>query len=161
MQNGYNLSGSIVVLDTATNDGILTEDEVVDWEWTAIGSLPLEGAYQIDPIVNHLPTQMENIEIDSAAIYLPIGTGSLFVLEEYKQGLGRDPDRIIFGTSGGDIDRQARYWLSLTDEGDIGSLPWSSNLGNTSSKWVIAVRVPEPTALLLITTAVFILVDLR
>jgi hypothetical protein len=75
LQNGYRLSGSITVSDSAAIDGLLDEHEVQDWV------VRLEGRTQVTATKQPgTRVQISNIGISQAGITLPIDQRAYFYI---------------------------------------------------------------------------------
>ncbi len=149
LQSGYTFDGTITVADTASNDGVLSLDEVLYWSWTATGPRSLTGQFQANPQVPYEATVVIGIQIDSAGIYLPLGTQSRLSLDEYTNQRSRGFNFRRLYWVGGSATAVPWHALVGVDEGDIGLRAWGKAVPMISARWTIAAAVPEPTTLLL------------
>lgn len=150
LQNGYSLSGTIQVSNDAISDGTLEANEILHWEWSALGPNTLTSRLG-DPLPTfYTPTRASGISIDSTGIYLLQEPGNM--LQFYEQSIpGESPlsDRLLDwrATTDGDL----HYSMDATVGGDIGIIAWSSlqQFPAGTQRWRIARFVPEPSAVLM------------
>ena len=169
-QDGGTLTGSITVLDTAADDGVLVEAEIVDWDFVATNPAfpllsPIAGS-SVAPVLGS-SVQVSNISIDDD--FITIGTPS--------DGLDHRLSLIEFSGSDGDQGRLTwrrtpdleDYFVHVTEHctpiadptdpmavcfADFHLRLWQTSPASLGGDpWVIATKVPEPTTLILIVQA--------
>lgn len=151
-QNGHTLSGSIVTVDSAADDGVLSNSEIVDWNFTVQG--PLSYSVSSDESTSLAPiTGLVNISSTSITLPFPEVDPGINALSFAASTSMRELDyfRIsdqffvgflgIYRSSLNANNTAGRAW-----EIDVDLI--SGGLGG-NDPWVIATIVPEPATLTL------------
>ena len=151
LQNGYTVSGTITTAAGAPDDGLLAEEEILDWQWEVSNGMEMfvGQMHPIEPDSSSLTEVLGGIEIDSQGIYLPHVLGNTFKLEigTNLNSRGANQWRLLWGN--GTAFPLSQYVFNGVRGGDIGFQAWSSDLPATPNRWQIAARVPEPSGLAL------------
>lgn len=154
VQNGGTLSGFMRVLDTAPDDGILSEDEVVSWFWSA--THPTNGSTSLTSAEGELLIfRPAHVGITPAAITLSAGQpdGLASIISLFS---GVDARSLTYRrTEFGDV-----YSATQTNGTPVWSTanPPPGSLGG--DPWIIAqsVAIPEPSPVALESMLVALLV---
>jgi hypothetical protein len=155
-QNGHSLTGSIITLDSATDDGILTNSEIVDWSFSVQGPVSLGASKADNPsltpfdgIVNISPTEITLAFPDPVTVVNEIRFNSstgVNVLEYIRvndfEGAG------VFSIYRAELDQPGN--ITAWDDFGINSLG-----GN--DPWIVAsIEIPEPITSTLALTALLV-----
>lgn len=148
LQNGYTLTGTITTSDTAPDDGLLTIEEVLDWQWS------IAGQYAISASSGPLSlTDIQNIAITTSSITLPpVANAQLILRDTINPGRGATVPRLYWSTAY-DASNQTsldRYSATMLFEGDVLVSQWYfETTSSGESPHLVATYVPEPSALVL------------
>ena len=142
LQNGHSLSGTITTTDDAPDDGMLQEEEVLDWHWEISGPNNITADW-----VEENSVFTNNILITEDQIQLVLDSNSGMVLITPQDFPTVSLQWVTIKTS---VDEN--LFFSEVAAGFIGRdglIPyWTSQVEtNGETNWVIATVVPEPAAI--------------
>ena len=155
LQNGHSLSGTITTTDEAPDDGLLQEEEILDWEWEISGDNSFHASFDES---NHLSTvSRSHVSISKSEIGIRLDDFAILRFTEFP--MPENPtERGLIWFSGTDIMDPNEVLFSETiayysDEDNRRSpiAIWNNLLPSSSSDyWTVAVVIPEPSAVILL-----------
>jgi hypothetical protein len=150
-QDGYSLAGTITTTDQAPLDSILDVAEILDWQWSAAGPIPVVASRN-DHVLDE--TVASGLRITNSTIELPLATpahpqlAQLRLAKSASVPRGSVGHRLIWSTRYDAVAGTTTSFSASTAHGDVLRGYWfgpSTGAGPTS--WLIATAVPEPSGL--------------
>lgn len=150
LQNGHTVSGTITVSDSAPEDGLLTTEEILDWEWEVSDGLEVTPGqmHPTEPDSSSF-TEVLGIEIDSQGVYFSHELGQIFKLQINTNTNSRGYNTHDLAWLSGFPDFSSLYAFSGIIGGDMLTVAWVTDLPASPDRWLIATSVPEPSGLAL------------
>ena len=147
LQNGYTVAGTITTTDTAPDDSRLSEEEILDWQWSITGPNNFQRSFHPDGFINAL-----NVTVSPEHIGLPLHSTSSFSLSAPPNVVGSSRPNVFlhwltFLCSESEDSCISRYTFGFSGRDAV--IPyWRSDIPHETSTWTIAMAVPEPSSLL-------------
>ena len=139
LQSGHSLNGTITTTDDAPDDGMLQEEEVLDWHWEISGPNNISADW-----VEENSVFIDNIRITEDQILFRLDSISIMRLITPQLNptvslqwitIESSPYHSFFQAGFGGRDALIPYWT-----GNISSVK--------EIEWTIATAIPEPSAIL-------------
>jgi hypothetical protein len=155
-QEGHTLNGTITTTNDAPNDSLLDVAEILSWQWSITG--PNSFAANSTDFLDNTSIALD-VQITTQAIYLPATTlsdpGPFRLTLSRRTSLGGRGE-LSHGLAWQSVNTPSAGTTNFSSAGRMngdaiqsfwsGSASFPGRLG-----WVVAVAVPEPTTMLLLT----------
>jgi hypothetical protein len=153
-QNGHTLNGTITTTDNAPTDSVLDLSEILSWQWSITG--PNTFAANSTEFLDNTSLAL-GVQITTQAISLPVadfGDPGPFRLELSRRtslgGRGQLSHSLAWQSVNTPSAGTTNFSSANRQDGDaVQSFWFGTATFPSSSSWVVAVAIPEPTTMLL------------